>query len=213
VPARSRKQARTVAELPDLPADVDTADGSLTLPERVYDLQLVESVWREVDASARVFSGFTCRDVRFERCDFSGAVLDGAALTRVHFLDCRLTGVVLSGTELNDVVIDGGVANLANFRGSTSSFLCARNTSLRGADLYAARVRNGALLDCDLTELDVTDARIEGLSVHGSRLESIRGVAALVDAALSISADQVVPLGVALVAGLGVAIGPRPSEP
>ena len=99
------------------------ADSSLRLPERVYDLDMVECVWREVDASSHRFSGLSCRDVRFERCNFSAAILDSASLTRVHFLGCRLSGVALSGTELSDVVIEGGTASLVNFRASTSSFL------------------------------------------------------------------------------------------
>jgi hypothetical protein len=227
VPGRSRAQ-RVVAELPDLPTAFDPApvalgsgdtwsgvcaDASLSLPEQVYDLQLIECVWREVDAGSRRLRGFTCRDVRFERCDFSGAVLDGAALTRVQFVDCRLTGLVLSGAELADVIVDGGVANLANLRGSTSTFLCARNTSLRGADFYDARLRNAALLDCDLTDVDLSAAHVAGLSLHGSTLDSMRGVSALVDAGLSIDSDQVVPLGVALVAGLGVTVAARPPGP
>lgn len=225
---RSRKQQRVVAELPDLPEQFDPApdvvesggswfgvcaDASLSLPEHVYDLQLLECVWREVDASSCRFSGFSCRDVRFERCDLSAAVLDSAALTRVHFVGCRLTGVVFSGAELSDVVIEGGVASLANFRASTSSFLCVRDTSLADADFSGARLRNAALLDCELSGVDLSNARIEGLSVHGSNLDSIHGASALVDAGLRIDADQVIPLGTALVAGLGVTVTSRPNQP
>jgi uncharacterized protein YjbI with pentapeptide repeats len=228
VSGRRRREQRVVAELPDLPDQFDPApdaiesgaswygvcaDASLTLPEHVYDLELVECVWRDVDASSCRFSGFRCRDVRFERCDLSAAVLDNAALTRVHFIGCRLTGVVFSGAELSDVVIQGGVAGLANFRGSTSSFLCVRDTSLADADFTGARLRDAALLDCELSGIDLSGARIEGLSVHGSTLDSLRGAAALLDAGLRIDADQVIPLGAALVAALGVTIAPRPNQP
>src|SRR5262249_52082721 len=176
VPGRSRKQQRVVAELPDLPEQFDSApdavesgaswlgvcaDASLRLPEHVYDLQLVECVWREVDASSCRFSGFSCRDVRFERCDLSAAVLDSAALMRVHFVGCRLTGAVFSGAELSDVVIEGGVASLANFCASTSSFRCARDTSLADADFSGARLPDAALLDCELTGIDLSPARSE----------------------------------------------------
>jgi hypothetical protein len=84
---------------------------------------------------------------------------------------------------------------------------------LRGADFYDARLRNAALLDCDLTDVDLSAAHVAGLSLHGSTLNSMRGVSALVDAGLSIDSDQVVPLGVALVAGLGVTVAPRPPGP
>jgi uncharacterized protein YjbI with pentapeptide repeats len=226
VPGRKRNQPRAVVKLPDLPDEFDTtadtlesgaswsgvsADASLPLPERAYDLQMVECLWRDVDASSRRFSGLTCRDARFERCDFSGAVLDSATLTRVHFVGCRLTGVVLSGSEMNDVVIDDGVTSLANFRSSTSSFLWIRDTSLKGADFSGARLRNSAFLDCDLNGIELSGAQINGLSLHGSILDAIHGASALLDAGLRIDTDQVVPLGVAVVAGLGVTVGPRPT--
>jgi uncharacterized protein YjbI with pentapeptide repeats len=223
VPARNSK--RVVADLPDLPAELDPAseslgsgatwsgvlaDRTLVLPEQVYDLELVECVWRDVDAAERRFSGLTCRDVRFERCDFSAALLTGAHLTRVHFVGCRLTGTGFSGSELTDVVIEDGVVNMADFRASTSSFLWIRNTSLQRADFSDARLRNSAFLDCDLDGIDLSGARIAGLSLHGSKLQSIRGTSALLDAGLRIDADQVVPLGVALVGSLRVEIGSRP---
>lgn len=226
MPGRSRKQ-RVVPNLPDLPDEFDPApdaietgaawygvgaDASLSLPERMYDLHLAECVWRDVDASSRRFSGLVCRDVLFEHCDFSGAVLDSAGLTRVRFLGCRLTGIVLSGATLNDVLIEGGAANLANFRISTATLLHVRDTSMSGADLYGATLRECAFLDCDLRGIDLSNARIDGLSLHGSTLDSIRGTSSLADAGLRVETDQVVPLGLALVAGLGVAVGPRPGE-
>ena len=226
MPGRSRKQ-RVVPELPDLPDEFDPApdavesgavwygvcaEASLSIPARVHDLEMAECVWRDVDASSRRFTGLICRDVLFERCDLSAAVLDGAALTRVHFLDCRLTGVALSGTELNDVVLEGGAVSLANFRASTASLLHIRDTSMKGADFYDARLRECAFLDCDVSDIDLSGARIEGLSLHGSMLDTVRGAASLVDAGLRIDTDQVVPLGLALVAGLGVTVGARPAE-
>lgn len=221
--ARNRKRA--VAELPDLPDELDpaptalgsgdiwtgvSADKTLTLPEQVYDLELIECVWRDVDATARRFSGLVCRDVRFERCDLSGAVLDGAKLTRVQFVGCRLTGLALGGSELTDVVIEDSVLDLADFRSSTSSFLWLRDTSLKRTDFTEARLRNAAFLDCDLNGIDLSNTRIAGLSLHGSTLDAIRGASALLDAGLRVDADQVVPLGIALVAGLGIEVGPRP---
>jgi uncharacterized protein YjbI with pentapeptide repeats len=131
----------------------------------------------------------------------------------VQFVGCRLTGLALSGSHLTDVVIDDGPTNLANFRSSTSSFLFVRNASLNGADFSEARLRNSAFLDCDLSDIELSGARIEGLSLHGSTLQSVRGVAALLDAGLQVDTDQVVPLGIALVAGLGVTVGPRPMQP
>ena len=83
---------------------------------------------------------------------------------------------------------------------------------MNGAGFSGARLRNSAFLDCDLSGIEFSGARIEGLSLHGSTLDSVRGAPALLDAGVGIGTDQVVPLGVALVAGLGVTVGPRPTQ-
>ncbi len=226
VSARSRNQ-RLAPERPDLPDEFDAApnsidsgaswtglvaDASLQVPKVVFDLEMVECVWRNVDATAATLKGLVCRDVVFEGCDFSGAVLDGAAVTRAQFIGCRLTGAIFSGAELNDVVVEGGIANLTNFRMSRSSFLWVQDTSLTDADFYGAHLRRGALLDCDLTGVNLSAAHIDGLCLHGSTLESIRGAAALTDAGVGIDAGQVVPFGVALLGGMGVRVGDRPAR-
>jgi hypothetical protein len=224
--ARSRAR-RVVPEFPDLPQELVAvpdvfdsgswegmaAESTMSLPERIYDLEMVECVWRDVDAASRRFSGLVCRDVVFEHCDFAGAVLDSAVLTRVHFVGCRLTGTALSGAEMNDVVIDGGAANLVNLRASKSSFLWIRETPMREADFYQAELRHSALLDCDLTGANFSSARIDGLSLHGSTIESIRGAESFGSSDVHIAHDQLVSLGVAVLASMGVRIDDRPGGP
>jgi len=182
------------------------------VPKVVFDLEMVECLWRNVDATAATLKGLVCRDVVFEGCDFSGAVLEGAAVTRAQFIGCRLTGAIFSGAELNDVVVEGAIANLTNFRMSRSSFLWVQDTSLTDADFYGAHLRRGALLDCDLTGVNLSAAHIDGLCLHGSTLEATRGAAALADAGVGIDAGQVVPFGVALLGGMGVRVGDRPAR-
>jgi uncharacterized protein YjbI with pentapeptide repeats len=226
MPARSRAQ-RVVPELPDLPHELVAAPdvfgsgaweglatgSALSLPERVYDLEMVECVWQDVDATSRRFSGLVCRDVVFEHCDFAGAVLDSAVLTRVHFVGCRLTGTALSGAEMNDVVIDGGAANLLNLRASNSSFLWIRDSPLREADFYQAQLRHSALLDCDLTGANFSSARVDGLSLHGSTIEALRGAESFGSSDVHIAQDQLVSLGVAVLASMGVRVDDRPDGP
>lgn len=223
----TRAGARRVPELPDLPAELIrapedfasayweglAADGTMSLPERIHDLDMVECVWRDVDAASRRFSGLVCRDVVFEHCDFGGAVLDSAVLTRVHFVGCRLTGAALSGAEMNDVVIDGGAGNLLNVRASNSSFLWIRGTNLREADFYQAQLRRSALLDCDLTGANFASARVDGLSLHGSAVESVRGAESFASSDVHIAQDQLLALGVAMLASMGVRVDHRPDEP
>lgn len=186
------------------------ADTALVLPDAIHSLAMTECVWRGVDASSRTFHRLQCRDVVFERCCFAGAILDGAALTRVAFIECQLTGTVFSGAHLGDVTIDGGVADLANFRSSTSSFLFVTGTSLKEADFYAARLRNSALLDSDLTAASFEAVSVDGLSLHGSVVDSIRGATALAGGHVGVDAAQLIPLGAAVLAELGVQVTDRP---
>lgn len=50
-----------------------------------------------------------------------------------------------------------------------------------------------------------------GVSLHGSRIEGIRSAGAL-GKELSIDAEQIIPLGQALVAELGPAVTDRPDD-
>jgi hypothetical protein len=222
--AASRSRQRATPESPNLPDEFAPAaagfaenewDGliagdTLTLPHVVYDLAMTECLWRGVDASEHTLSNLQCRDVVFERCHLAAAVLDSAVLTRVRFVECRLTGVVFSGAELNDVVIEGGVADLANFRSSRSSFLWVSGTSMKEADFYRARLRKSALLDADLTSASFDSASVDGLSLHGSVVDSLHGTSALTGGRVRIDADQLVSLGAAVLAEMGVHVTGRP---
>lgn len=183
----------------------------MAVPEVTHDLSMTECRWQGVDAHGCSFPGLWCRDTVFEGCDLSGAVLAGATLTRVRFVDCRLTGAVLNGAKLNDVVIERGVADLSSYRGSSSTFLWAVQTSLTSADFYDATLRHVALLDSDLTGASFDRCSIKGLSLHGSVVDGLRSVAALVNADVTISSDQAVPLGVAFLADAGVRFSGRPA--
>ena len=190
-----------------------TADSELSLPGVVHDLTMTECVWRGVDASSRTFTNLQCRDVVFERCHFAGAILDSSVLTRVVFTECRLTGVVLSGARLTDVVIDGGVADLANLRSSVSSFLWVAGTPMKEADFYGARLHRCALLDSDLSSASFDSASVDHLSLHGSVLDSLRGTNALSGGHVGIEPNQLVALGAAVLAEMGVQSTDRPQLP
>jgi len=153
------------------------------------------------------------RDVVFEQCHFAGAVLDSSVLTRVKFIECRLTGVVLSGARLNDVVIEGGVADLANLRSSVSSFLWVTGTPMKEADFYGARLHRCALLDTDLSSASFDSASVEHLSLHGSVLDSLHGTTALTGGHVGVEANQLISLGAAVLAEMGVQSTDRPQTP
>ncbi|MDT5092728.1 MAG: hypothetical protein QOH60_2091 [Mycobacterium sp.] len=225
VPARRQ---RVVPEPPSLPNELISAagdfsdiaewdglvaDSALTLPDVIHDLAITECVWRGVDASSRTFTNLQARDVVFDHCHFAGAVLDSAVLTRVAFIECRLTGIVLSGAQLGDVVIEGGVADLANLRSSVSSFLWVTATSMKEADFYGARLHRSALLDTDLSSASFDSATVEHLGLHGSIVDTLRGTSALTGGHVGVDASQLVTLGGAALAEMGVRVADRPGGP
>lgn len=214
---RDRKLTHLVPpDLPDAldPAPVELAsaaswdgvagDAEVVVPERVVDVVLREVTWTDADLSGREFVGLRARDVRFVRCDLSGAVLDEAALDRIVFDQCRLTGVVLSGSTLRDVEVRESGLRLANFRMATLERVVIESSVLEGADFYEATLTSCALVRSDLTGADFRASTVDGLDLHGSTIEDIGGALALTG--VRIGADQMVPMGAAVLAALGIAV-------
>lgn len=204
------------ADLPDAPPGLAAGDSwegvragpELDVDAMADDVELVGCAVTGVDLTARSLIGFRARDVVFENCDLSGAVLDRAQLDRVVFRGCRLTGTMLTAARLQDVVIEDCVATLANFRATRASLLFVRRTSLVEADFYTAALTDCAILDCDLSRATVRDLRAERLHLHGSTLDHLVGATSLRGA--FIDDEQVIALGAAVLADVGVSIGDRP---
>lgn len=221
----ARRPSRITPDSPDLPDRLDSGprdllsgdvldgvslDESVDVESRLCDLHLVECRLVGVDLRARRIHGFMARDVIFDGCDLAGTVfVQGCSLTRVRFDGCRMTGVALAGADLTDVVIHRGTAKLANFRAVRATRLWGVETAFREADFGESTLSDSAFLDCDLAGAEFRAATASGLSLHGSQIEEIRSAAAL-SAGLQLDADQVVPLGLALVAELGPSITDRP---
>jgi uncharacterized protein YjbI with pentapeptide repeats len=192
----------------------DTWDGllagaDLEVPEHVADLTLQECRFEGVDLSGRSLGGLRCRDTEFVHCDLSGAVLDDATMTRVGFTDCRLTGAILAGAKLTDVHVRDCRADLVNLRMATARYLLVENTGLEGADLYRFTAAESWLLRCDLTGANLSDAGLAGTDLHGTAVADVRGALAL--SGTRISADQLVPMGAAVLAALGITVTDPPA--
>jgi uncharacterized protein YjbI with pentapeptide repeats len=184
------------------------AGHNVEVPEHIPGMRLQESRWVGADLSGRRFAGLRCRDTHFVSCNLSGAVLEGAVLNRVAFTDCRLTGLVLSGAELVDVHVIDSQADFALLRMATARHLWIENTSLRGADLYAFKGTGCAFLGCDLSDVSLSNAALPEVLLHGSTLDTVRAAGSLRGA--RISAEQVVPLGAAMLAELDIVVTPAP---
>jgi uncharacterized protein YjbI with pentapeptide repeats len=143
-------------------------------------------------------------DTTFVGCDLSGARLDEARLTRVELRDCRLSGLLLGGATLQDVRVVDSKADRGHFRLSTGERVDFESTVLTGADFGGCRIAHARFFDCDLTGADFSGARLEGARLHGSTLDDLRGALDLTG--VVIDANQVVPLGVRVLAALGVGV-------
>jgi pentapeptide repeat protein len=222
--ATRSKPRKTRPDPPDVPSGRDPApaavgsddtwDGVLAgadveVPEHVAGLSLQECRWEGADLAGRTFGGLRCRDTEFVHCDLSGAVLDDASLTRVTFTDCRLTGVVLAGASLIDVRIADCRADMANFRMARGRHLLVEGTGLQGADFYRFTGKECWLLGCDLTGANFADAELGGTHLNGSTLDDVRGAFSLRGS--RISADQQVPLGIALLGALDIGVAEPPA--
>ena len=114
-----------------------------------------------------------------------GADLSNASLGHVRFADVRLDDVNLRLAGLEHVVIE--------------------DSSLVEADATEATMRAVSLHRCDLTRLDLTKVAVEGrLDLRGSRIEALRGAAAL--RKVRIGTDQVLPYAVSVFAETEVRI-------
>jgi uncharacterized protein YjbI with pentapeptide repeats len=143
-------------------------------------------------------------DTVFTGCDLSAARLDEARLTRVELRDCRLSGFLLGGATMQDVRFVDCKADNGHFRLSTGERVAFEATVLTGADFGGCRIAQAQFFDCDLTGADFSGARIKGARLHGSTLEDLRGALDL--KGVVIDANQVVPLGVRVLAALGVGV-------
>jgi uncharacterized protein YjbI with pentapeptide repeats len=184
------------------------AGAAVEVPEHVADLTLQECRWVGADLSGRRLSGLRVRDTEFVHCDLSGAVLEDAGLRRVRFTDCRLTGMVLAGAQLTDVHVLDSRADLLNLRMAEALHLLVENTALTGADLYRFRGMDCGLVGCDLTGASFADAELPEAYLHGSTIRDVRGALSLRGA--RISADQLVPMGAAVLDALGIEVGELP---
>jgi uncharacterized protein YjbI with pentapeptide repeats len=186
--------------------------GSFTGSASEYEV--LGSHLKGVRLTAAVLEGGHWTDVVVEDCEFSGAALEDAALTRVVFDGCRMSGLVAIGLNGHDVRFANCKLDGANFRGSALERCAFEDCDLGGADFYGARLAPAAVRRCSLVEAEFSKAKCEGLDLRGSDLGAIRGAASF--KGCLITPDQMVPLGLALLATIDVHVtdeGPPAPSP
>jgi len=114
-------------------------------------------------------------------------------------------GVKAQDVRFADCKVDG-----ANFRGSSLERCAFEDCDLAGADFYGGSFAPGALRRCRLAAVDFSKARCDGLDLRGSHIAGVKGAASLQGCV--ITSDQMVPLGLALLATLGARVEDREAD-
>lgn len=143
-------------------------------------------------------------DVEVQRCELSATALEDTSLVRVVFRSCRMSGLIAIGITAKDVRFDDCKLDGANFRGSSLERCVFEDCDLRDADFYGARFEPGRLLRCALSGVEFSKAKCDGLDLRGSKLEGVKGSGSLTNCV--ITPDQMVPLGLALLATLNARV-------
>ena len=172
--------------------------------ETASDCEVIGSRLNAVRLTGAVLDEGRFVDVVFEDCELSAAAVDGATMVRVLFQRCRMSGLIATAVKAEDVRFADCKLDGANFRGSTLERCTFEDCDLGGADFYAATIAPGALRRCRLSAVEFSKARCDGLDLRGSTLEGIKGATALRSSI--ITSDQMVPLGIALLASLDVRV-------
>ncbi len=150
----------------------------------IRKLELTDVAVANTDFAGAVLEDLSCLRVSFTNCRFSGADLGGASLADVRFTDCQLDEIGLRLVRAERLVVTGGTAVKA--------------------DLYRADVPGSRWHDVDLTGADLSGARFTRVRLHGSTIVDVRGAKALQGAV--IDHQQVVPVGLALIADAGIEV-------
>jgi len=149
-------------------------------------------------------------DVVLEDCELSAMALEDFTLVRVLFQRCRMSGLLAMGVKAQDVRFADCKVDGANFRGSSLERCAFEDCDLAGADFYGGSFAPGALRRCRLAAVDFSKARCDGLDLRGSHIAGVKGAASLQGCV--ITSDQMVPLGLALLATLGARVEDREAD-
>ena len=183
---------------------VEDAEWSGGNPGSVSGVEIVRSRLTGVAFTGLELTELRLLDVELVECELSGAVLTASRWERVVLRRCRMSGLVAAELEANDVRLQDCKADQAWLRAAVLDRCELVDTDLRGADLYGARVTRSAFRRCDLTEVDVSTAQFEHVSLHGSTIERLKGAESL--QRLTIGSDQVVPLALPILAARGITV-------
>lgn len=179
-------------------ADVDL-EGTEQADLELRRVHLTRPRW-----TGATFTRLALTDVVVHDGQLAGVTFDECAFTRVRFERCQMSGLVAPALQAIDVTFDECRMDDAWLRAVTFERVELDGCALPRADLYAARLAQSRLTRCDLTELELSQAVLDDVAFHGSRIDGLRGGAALRNA--TISTDQLIPFAVPVLQAAGIVV-------
>jgi uncharacterized protein YjbI with pentapeptide repeats len=143
-------------------------------------------------------------DVRFVDCELSGAMITESSWLRVELRNCRMSGLVVSQSQLRDVRFTEGKLDGGDFRMTRLERVVFDSCAMPDADFYEAALTHVLFDSCDLRRAHVSAVKPDGVRLHESDLEGIRGALALRGAV--VTPEQVLPLALGVFAEMGITI-------
>ena len=161
--------------------------------------------WRYARFAACGLTGSTWKkchftDTVFDDCDLANVALDRCGLERVRVDRGRMTGFSVSGSSLTDVIVDGAIADLSEWRFATIEHAVFRDCRLPQSDWTNATLKNVRFEGCDFSGADFSHCQIDAVTFLRCGLEAVRGVDGLRGATFDRAAlvDLTEPMAVAL---------------
>jgi uncharacterized protein YjbI with pentapeptide repeats len=161
--------------------------------------------WRYARFTGCTFAGSTWKrshftDTVLDDCDLANVVLDRCGLERVRIDRGRMTGLSVSGSKLADVVVDGALADLSEWRFASIEHALIRGCRLAQSDWANAELTNVRFEDCELAGADFSYCRLDQVTFVRCGFEGVRGVDGLRGAHVDRAAliDLTEPMAVAL---------------
>jgi uncharacterized protein YjbI with pentapeptide repeats len=176
-------------------------DGAVAGHVRIAGCEL-----RDVRLTGAELDRCVLTDVRLVSCELSGAILTESSWLRVELQNCRMAGLIVSQSRLRDVRFSDDKLDGADFRMSRAERVVFEACAMPDADLYEALLTSVAFEACDLRRAHFSAVKVDGLRLHRSNVEGIRGGASLRGA--TVSPEQVLRLALGVFAELGIRIEP-----
>lgn len=131
------------------------------------------------DLSGRELSRVTLVGAKLDGANLAGATLSGAVLLEASLVGADLREADLREAELGRAVLQGAKLDGAQLADATLAMAHAPDTSfigalLDGVDASSADLSRACFDGASLTGADLTEARLEGASLEGAKMEDVR---------------------------------------